>query len=230
MSDSKAQWQKVTALNIDQSVTLGPIYSEFLLSDPKCFGFVLSRYKFAVKMLKRKRRIVEVGCGEGIGAMVLVGETDAEVLALDFDERQIDYANENLLAALRRHDPAKAGRLRFACRDFATNRDDGERFDGLVSIDVIEHVPRKEEDAFLAGCRDALDDGGVAVIGTPSDHATPYASERSQIGHINLFEPDRFVATLERHFANVFLFSMNDEMVHTGFDKMAHYLMALCVK
>ncbi len=27
----------------------------------------------------------------------------------------------------------------------------------------------------------------------------------------------------------VFLFSMNDEVVHTGFSKMAHYLLALCV-
>jgi hypothetical protein len=45
-----------------------------------------------------------------------------------------------------------------------------------------------------------------------------------------LFKPDRYVETLERYFGNVFLMSMNDEMVHTGFNKMAHYLMAVCVK
>mgnify|MGYP007028595943 CR=1 FL=1 len=32
-----------------------------------------------------------------------------------------------------------------------------------------------------------------------------------------------------RFFDNVFLFSMNDEVVHTGFTPMAHYLFALCV-
>ena len=36
-------------------------------------------------------------------------------------------------------------------------------------------------------------------------------------------------AVMERHFDNVFLFSMNDEVVHTGFTPMAHYLLALCV-
>jgi len=34
--------------------------------------------------------------------------------------------------------------------------------------------------------------------------------------------------TMEKHFANVFMFSMNDEVVHTGYHKMAHYLLALC--
>ena len=34
--------------------------------------------------------------------------------------------------------------------------------------------------------------------------------------------------TLVSHFFhNVFLFSMNDEVVHTGFTPMAHYLLAI---
>ena len=32
---------------------------------------------------------------------------------------------------------------------------------------------------------------------------------------------------MERHFHNVFMFAMNDEVVHTGYHKMAHYLFAL---
>ena len=32
-----------------------------------------------------------------------------------------------------------------------------------------------------------------------------------------------------RYFHDVFMFSMNDEVVHTGFHAMAHYLFALCV-
>lgn len=30
------------------------------------------------------------------------------------------------------------------------------------------------------------------------------------------------------HFHNVFMFSMNDEVVHTGYGKMSHYNIALC--
>ena len=32
---------------------------------------------------------------------------------------------------------------------------------------------------------------------------------------------------MERYFNNVFMFSMNDEVVHTGFHKMAHYIFAV---
>ena len=35
-------------------------------------------------------------------------------------------------------------------------------------------------------------------------------------------------ALMQRFFRNVFMFSMNDEVIHTGHHKMAHYLMALC--
>jgi hypothetical protein len=32
---------------------------------------------------------------------------------------------------------------------------------------------------------------------------------------------------MEEHFDNVFMFAMNDEVVHTGFAPMAHYRLAL---
>ena len=231
MTDSKEQWQKVTALNISETITLGSIYTEFLLSDPKCFGFVLARYKFAAKMLARKKAIMEVGCGEGIGTMVLACETRARVTGIDFDQAQIDYATRNLWEPFVRFRPADRERLSFRCLDFVAGSDGLGQFDGLVSLDVIEHVPHGvEEDRFLGRCRDLLSEGGVAIIGTPNDYASPYASQRSQLGHINLFKPDRYVDTLEQYFQNVFLMSMNDEIVHTGFNKMAHYLMAVCVK
>jgi len=231
MSDAKAQWDKVTALNIAEQVTLGPIYTELLLRDPKCLSFILSRYKFAAKMLRHKRRIIEVGSGEGIGALLLVGETQGEVYGVDFDRKQIERARQSLIPAFEAANPARRGRLVYEWRDFGSDGADRGLFDGLVCLDVIEHVPHgQEEDRFIANCADALNEGGAAVIGTPSLQASAYASERSRIGHVNLFAPDRFVAALQQQFRNVFLFSMNDEMVHTGFDRMAHYLMALCVK
>jgi hypothetical protein len=34
--------------------------------------------------------------------------------------------------------------------------------------------------------------------------------------------------TMQQFFHNVFMFSMNDEVVHTGYHPMAHYLLAVC--
>ncbi len=33
---------------------------------------------------------------------------------------------------------------------------------------------------------------------------------------------------MEELFHAVFMFSMNDEVVHTGYYKMAHYILAVC--
>jgi hypothetical protein len=37
------------------------------------------------------------------------------------------------------------------------------------------------------------------------------------------------VALAERHFRRTLVFSMNDEMVHTGFGKLAWYYIVICL-
>lgn len=49
------------------------------------------------------------------------------------------------------------------------------------------------------------------------------------MAHVNLFSAERLRDTLRDYFENVFLFGMNDEIVHTGFYPMSHYLFALGV-
>ena len=73
-----------------------------------------------------------------------------------------------------------------------------------------------------------LNPNGVCIVGSPNTTATPYASPVSLEGHINLKSAETMRATMSRRFENVFIFSMNDEVVHTGFSPMAHYLFALC--
>ena len=44
---------------------------------------------------------------------------------------------------------------------------------------------------------------------------------------MNCKSGDALKRTLERYFHTVFVFSMNDEVVHTGFYPMAHYLLGV---
>jgi cyclopropane fatty-acyl-phospholipid synthase-like methyltransferase len=215
-------WQKVERLDRPPGFQLGEINGNALVSDPKHLGFTLARYKFAAKMLRANKEIVEIGCGEGLGAFFFVRETQARYLGIDFDEKQIDYAKTNVV-------PHGDGRVEFICQDVIATPLTGVRPDGIVSLDVVEHIASSEEDTFYRHIFSALPQDGVAIIGTPSKLAESYASEASREGHINLYDPDRLIATLQKYFRRVFLFSMNDEMVHTGFKEMAHYLMALCV-
>jgi hypothetical protein len=42
-----------------------------------------------------------------------------------------------------------------------------------------------------------------------------------------MFTAERLTELMRRHFVHVFPFGVNDEIVHTGFYPMCHYLMAL---
>ena len=74
----------------------------------------------------------------------------------------------------------------------------------------------------------SLNTNGVFIAGMPSLESQKYASPQSKAGHVNCKSGLDFKKLLENHFHNVFLFSMNDEVVHTGFSPMAQYLLVLC--
>jgi hypothetical protein len=69
---------------------------------------------------------------------------------------------------------------------------------------------------------------GVAIIGAPSLESQFHASALSRQGHVNCQTGETLRAMCAERFHNVFMFAMNDEVVHTGFLPMAHYLIALC--
>ncbi len=102
------------------------------------------------------------------------------------------------------------------------------QFGGIYSLDVLEHIEPAAEDRFLTNILASLSDDGAAIIGIPSLESQEYASEYSRMGHINCKEQPAFKELMKRFFRNVFMFSMNDELVHTGYSKMAHYNIALC--
>lgn len=230
-SVTRETWDQVMALSSGLNLSLGPNSTDRYLFDPKRLAFFLSRYKFAAKMLKRCRSIVDVGCGDGMGTLTYLSDTVAErVQGVDFDERLIAHANDVLRSTLEKGSPERAAKLSFIQHDVLAGDIPNASFEGLSNLDVIEHIEQELEHDFLSRLAGCLVPSGVAVIGTPNDYARIYASKESEIGHINNYSPQRFQETLEKHFGRVFMFSMNDEVVHTGFDKLSHYLLALCVK
>ena len=232
---TKETWDKVMALSSGLTLTLGPNTVDRYIFDPKRLAFFLSRYKFSAKMLVRCDSIVDVGCGDGMGTVTFAADTKARlIVGIDFDSTLIDHANNCLLPCVEKSKTNFASRLKFVAHDVLEKEiqidQGGSGIEGLACLDVIEHIEQDKEHQFLGRLSACLGDHGVAVIGTPNDNARIYASKESELGHINNYTPERFRSSLEKHFKRVFLFSMNDEIVHTGFDKLAHYLMAVCVK
>jgi len=227
-SVTRDMWAKVRALDTGTKITLGPNTADRYLTDPKRLVFFLSRYKFAAKMLKNATAIVDIGCGDGFGTNTFIADTKASVKGIDFDAELIAHAN-GLQLELTRLYPEKGARLSFVNGDLLSMVT-APAYDGLSCMDVIEHIEPSRVADFVRNVGGLLKDKGVAVIGTPNLHAKQYASPHSEIGHINDYDPIRLYDELRKEFSVVLQFSMNDEMVHTGFDKLAHYLVAVCIK
>ena len=209
-------WNAVKKSLKNQKLQLGPYFSFQALDTPRHFLFSLSRYKFAARLLpqNKKIRVLELGCQEGMGT-ILLGETGHQVLGVDFDEDAIRHAQKSI----------KKDNILFRADDFMGKR--FGKFKAVVSLDVIEHIKADHEDRFLKTICANLCSSGFALIGTPNITARQYASKCSEVGHVNLYSAERLDTLLRKNFDNVFIFGMNDEVVHTGFYPMCHYLVAL---
>jgi cyclopropane fatty-acyl-phospholipid synthase-like methyltransferase len=197
--------------------SMGLMSSQAWYDDPKRLAFTLSRYKFAAKMLSGSEHVLEVGCADAFATRVVVQEV-TKLTAVDFDPLFVEDTNARM-----------SDRWKFECKvhDMLAGPVPGS-FDGAYALDVLEHIVPENEDRFLRNMAAPLMPHGVMIIGMPSLESQPYASPLSKEGHVNCKTMPDLKALMQRHFHNVFMFSMNDEVVHTGYHKMAHYLFALC--
>lgn len=213
-------WDEIRDMIKDQDISLGPYFGHQVRHSPRHLLFTLSRYKFAAKMLPPNKRlkVLEIGCSEGIGS-VMLSEPGHYITATDIDSEAIECAKKNL----------ERDNIQFLNKNILKTNKIGQ-FDFAVSLDVIEHIQPSEEDQFFNSIINNLTRKGGCIIGTPNETANQYASKASQLGHINLYTYDRLIESMQKYFEHVFCFGMNDEIVHTGFPAMCHYLMAIgCV-
>jgi len=195
-------------------IPLGAPSSYSLVHDPKHLTFVLSRYKFVAKMLEGKASVMEFGSGDGIG-LPIVAKAVGHVHCVDWDERHIDSIQRRLTPyfkniSLHRHD-LNTGPVHV-------------KADAIYSIDVIEHIDPAKEKSFMENLMSSLNPGGVMITGTPNISASSYASPCSAIQHINLKSQATLRSLMLDYFDNVFMFGMNDEVLHTGYGPMSHYI------
>ena len=185
--------------------------------DPKRLLFVLSRYKFVAKMFGGMNSILEIGCADAFATRVVRQEVK-HLTAVDFDPVFVKDA-------IARMDE----KWQFDCRvhNILEKPVEGQ-FDGAYALDVLEHIHQEDELRFVSSIVQSLTEQGVLIIGMPSIQSQAYASPTSKEGHVNCKDHQELKELMLRFFYNVFIFSMNDEVVHTGFYPMAHYLFALC--
>jgi len=211
------QYQRTLELARESGMTtLGLMTNQAWTDDPRHLVFTLARYKFVAKMLTGRNHVLEVGCADAFGTRLVVQEVK-RLTATDFDPAFV-------ADVLRRMDT----HWQFECRqhDLLAGPIEGN-FDAVYALDVIEHIPAEQENQFVGNMVRSLNPEGVLILGSPSLESQAHASPLSKAGHVNCKTGKSMRSLMETFFHNVFVFSMNDEVVHTGYSPMAHYLLAI---
>jgi len=219
MSEQRSCWTEITSMLTAKEVTLGRYVGYLFHNTPRRALFTMSYYKFAAKMIGNGKKVLDVGCSEGLGTWLLAKECGF-AHGVDSDEDAVSIAKANWEGA----------QISFACDDFLKHPGGqlpGEPWDGVVNFDVIEHIFPEHVDTFFQKTTENLAHDGITIVGTPNLQGQQYATEVARAGHVNVYNASRLEEELKRYFRHVFLFAANDEVVHTGYMPMAHYLIGV---
>jgi 2-polyprenyl-3-methyl-5-hydroxy-6-metoxy-1,4-benzoquinol methylase len=197
--------------------TLGLMTSYAWNDDPKRLTFTLSRYKFVSKLLSGRANVLEIGCADAFGSRIVRQEV-GRLTATDFDAVFIEDVKKRM-------NPRWS--FDALVHDMLSGPVPPRNYDGIYALDVLEHIDPADEPVFMSNLVESLAPHGAVVLGMPSLESQAYASPNSKAGHVNCKSMPDFKQIMTRYFHNVFIFSMNDEVIHTGYHRMAHYLLAL---
>ncbi len=99
--------------------------------------------------------ILEIGCGWGSFAERVLAQPHVTVTGITLSAEQLDFARERLRARF------PNARYDLRLQDY---RDIGERFDRVVSIEMLEAVGEAYWPAYFSKIRESLNPGGIAAI------------------------------------------------------------------
>ncbi|MCW7536287.1 methyltransferase domain-containing protein [Aquabacterium sp. A7-Y] len=124
------------------------------------FSEHFNRYAVAAEACKGKK-VLDIACGEGYGSKLLSQWGASTVTGVDVSVEAIAAANKYFSGENVRY-------LRTDGTDLLSILGQ-ERFDVIVSLETIEHVP--DAKMFLETLRALLAPGGTLIVSCPNDHA-----------------------------------------------------------
>ena len=172
------------------------------------------RYRFAIRHL-RPGRILDMACGTGYGSSMLVCDEkmkNSSCVSVDNSPAAISYASKRYA-----HDS-----IEFICED-AMKFDDKLLFDGIVSLETIEHF--KQPELLVSKLYQLLKPGGMLIVSapvTPSTDGNPYhLSDFSPGGFRDLFKAYRLeekaqLLQAQSYLPYLFRSSKNNRLAGTG--------------
>jgi ubiquinone/menaquinone biosynthesis C-methylase UbiE len=114
----------------------------------------LFAYEYATKTFSNNDKILEIGCGEGYGTS-LISKGVKEIVSLDVDLKTLKHAREKY-----------GDNCNFVLYDGANLPIKSDKFDGVVSFQVIEHV--RDDSKYVSEILRILKNDGIFLCTTPN--------------------------------------------------------------
>lgn len=175
---------------------IGYHWEQVSLHPIKRRAFVIGRYNNLILLLKsysnkniKDQKILDVGCGDGVLAYQICKQ-GAKVFGIDSSEIAISYAKQKTMGSGIEFLHGSAYELPW----------DDEKFDAVVSSDVIEHV--QDVDRFLSEIRRVVRKVGHVVISTP----IRFTEKPLDNMHVVEWFPDEFKNIILRDFPDSLFF------------------------
>jgi len=153
----------------------------------------LARFKFFTDHIPYGK-ILDFGCGLGEGTNYLSKKTAYKVVGMDISYLAVHYARREYTNP----------ELMFICGDVLYSSLVGQCFDGIVSIEVLEHLPNV--DRYFSEVKRLLKPNGVFMLTTPNERLSSPTVGSLWPDHIKEYTFDELRFMCKKHFNHVIFF------------------------
>jgi 2-polyprenyl-3-methyl-5-hydroxy-6-metoxy-1,4-benzoquinol methylase len=149
----------------------------------------VSRYLWVKKFVKNKK-VLDAGCGSGYGANILSKDARS-IMGIDISKNAIEYSK------------IKYDRTNtiFMVKDMSEEGDIKERFDVIISFDVLEHI--KEPHKYLQELTKLLNEDGMLIVGTPNLEVNELYNASWNPFHAKEYTSGEFKLLLSQYFNEI---------------------------
>jgi len=171
--ETKSKWNDVAEyMKQAHLITLGKHGAHQFYCNPQEMLHELSAYKFAAKLIGNQKRVLDVGCKEGLGTFVLAKECGF-AKGIDLDGEAIQSAKQNF----------SGPNIAFAQGNLLTETS-AEIYDAVVALHVLE----ENRNPFLHDLQKRMQPFGIAILGIPNTAHVPLERLlRNYFAHVFLF-------------------------------------------
>jgi cyclopropane fatty-acyl-phospholipid synthase-like methyltransferase len=209
MSAERSQWTPVTELmNKKGAVAFGDHDVSWFGGGWRAALCYSSYYKFAAKMIGQGARVLDSGCGAGLGTWILAKECGF-AKGIDQDRKAIAVAQKNW----------SGERILFECCGLTELQP--KAWNALVNLDAGRELAGSNKRSFWGAIKRNLSHDGIAILGVSGSSRRRGAKEKAR----------GLEDEMRCHFRHVFTFSACDEAIHAGELRAAdHWIVLGCRK